>query len=227
MLRKAWWKILSFVLLTYTVIAGFTIDVPNPPGVPMEQSIRNLFFHVPMWFSMMILLFVSVFYAIKYLRNPTTNNDLYAAEYARTGILLGMLGIVTGAIWANYQWGQPWSGDAKQNGAAIAILIYFAYFVLRGSLTDPEKKARVSAVYNVFAFAMLFPCIWIMPRLVESLHPGGEGSEGNPGLDPGSMTPKLRAVFYPAVIGWTLLGTWLTTLTIRRRILEEKSLSYE
>lgn len=226
MLRKAWWKILSFVLLTYTVIAGFLIKVPNPPGVPMQQTIRNLFFHVPMWFGMMVLLLVSVVYAIKYLRKQTPINDIYAAEYARTGILMGTMGIITGAIWANYQWGAPWSGDAKQNGAAIAILIYFAYFVLRGSLnTDDEKRARISSVYNIFAFAMLFPCIWIMPRLVESLHPGGQGSQGNPALNPEDSTPLMKAVFWPAVLGWTLFATWITTLNIRRRIIQLKDFS--
>ena len=228
MLRKAWWKILSFILLTYTVFAGFLVEVPNPPGVPMQQTIRNLFFHVPMWFGMMVLFLVSVIYAIKYLSNKNPINDLYAAEYARTGILMGMLGIVTGAIWANYQWGKPWSGDAKQNGAAIAILIYFAYFVLRGSLnTDDEKRARISSVYNIFAFFMLFPCIWIMPRLVESLHPGGQGSEGNPALNPEDSTPLMKAVFWPAVIGWTLLATWVTTLNIRSRILQLKQMLHE
>ena len=50
------------------------------------------------------------------------------------GLVYGILGIITGAIWANFQWGAPWSSDPKQNGAAIAILIYFAYFVLKGSL---------------------------------------------------------------------------------------------
>ena len=98
-------------------------------------------------------------------------------EFARTGLVFGILGIVTGAIWANYQWGKPWSGDPKQNGAAIALLIYMAYFVLRGSMNDLDKRSRISAVYNIFAFAMLFPTIWILPRLTESLHPGGQGSE--------------------------------------------------
>lgn len=221
MLHKPWWKILSFILLLYTCIAGFLVTVPNPPGVPLQQTIRNLFFHVPMWFSMMILFTVSFVYALKYLSKPTIKNDVYSHQFAVTGIVLGLLGIITGAIWANYQWGQPWSGDAKQNGAAIAILIYLAYLVLRGNLTD-EKKSRIAAVYNIFAFCMLFPAIWILPRLTESLHPGGEGSEGNPGLNPKDMNSTMRMVFYPAVIGFTLLATWITTLRIRFSLLQEK-----
>jgi heme exporter protein C len=188
----------------------------------MQESIRNFFFHVPMWFGMMILFFVSLWYAIKYLRNGNIINDIYATAYASIGLLFGVLGIITGAVWANYQWGSPWVGDPKQNGAAIALLIYFAYFVLRGSLIDQEKRARLSAVYNVFAFFMLFPTLWILPRLSESLHPGGQGSEGNPGINGKDMTANMRTVFYPAVIGWTLLGVWISTLQIRYQMIQYK-----
>lgn len=222
MIRQSWWKILAFVLLMYTCTMGFLVKVPSPPGVPLQQSIRNLFFHVPMWFGMMILFIVSAVYAVIYLTRPNSKADIYSVEFARTGTVYGVLGLITGAIWANYQWGAPWSSDPKQNGALIAILIYFAYFVLRGSMNDDEKKARIGAVYNIFAFFMLFPTIWILPRLVESLHPGGQGSEGNPGLNGGDLAPSMRLVFWPAVIGWTLLGVWITTLRIRLRTLQNK-----
>jgi heme exporter protein C len=221
MIRRSWWKILAFALLMYTCTMGFMVDIPKLDG-RLQETIRNLFFHVPMWFGMMILFITSVVYAVIYLNKPNSRADVYSVEFARTGTVFGVLGLITGAIWANYQWGQPWSSDPKQNGALIAVLIYFAYFVLRGSMNDDEKKARIGAVYNIFAFFMLFPCIWILPRMVESLHPGGQGSEGNPGLNGGDLAPSMRLVFWPAVIGWTLLGVWITTLRIRLRTLQNK-----
>jgi len=205
---------------------GFFVKIPVLDG-RLKQSIRNLFFHVPMWFGMMVLFTVSVIYSIGYLSSQKQLHDDYAVEYARTGIVFGIVGLITGAIWANYQWGKPWSGDPKQNGAAIALLIYLAYFVLRGSMNDVDKRSRISAVYNIFAFAMLFPTIWILPRLTESLHPGGQGSEGNPALNGNDLDPGMRMVFWPAVIGWTLLAVWITTLRIRLRIISEKRLAHE
>ncbi len=225
MIRKNWWKVLSFLLLMYTCIFGFIVKVPVLDG-RLQQSIRVEFFHVPMWFGMMILLTTSVVYAIRYLSSQNPLHDFYAVEYARTGIVFCTLGIITGAIWANYQWGAPWSGDPKQNGAAIALLIYCAYFILRGSFTDSDKRARISSVYNIFAYCMLFPTLWILPRMTESLHPGGLGSEGNPGLNPNDTTPQLEMVLWPAVIGWTLLGVWITTLRIRFSIYQEKKLMH-
>lgn len=226
MIRQYWWKILSFVLLMYTCTMGFFVKIPVLDG-RLQQSIRNLFFHVPMWFGMMILFTVSVIYAVKYLLSQKTLHDDYAVEYARSGIVFGILGLITGAVWANYQWGKPWSGDPKQNGAAIALLIYLAYFVLRGSMNDGDKRSRISAVYNIFAYAMLFPTLWILPRMTESLHPGGQGSEGNPALNGNDLDPQMRMVFWPAVIGWTLLGVWITTLRIRLRIITEKKFAHE
>jgi heme exporter protein C len=67
--------------------------------------------------------------------------------------------------------------------------------------------------------------IMVLPRLVESLHPGGKGVEGNPGLSGKDLDPVMRMVFWPGVIGWTLLGVWMTSLRFRLKLLEEKKLT--
>ena len=122
---------------------------------------------------------------------------------------------------------KPWSNDPKQIAAAIAVLIYLAYLVLRGSMNDIDKKARISAVYNIFAYFIYIPLIIILPRLVESLHPGGmEGVKGggNPALGGDSLTPEMEMVFWPAVTGWVLLGIWISNLKIRLYLLANKNL---
>jgi len=100
--RKSWWKILSFVLLAYTIIGGFLLNVPRLPI--LNESIRNLYFHVSMWFSMMILFIVSVIYSIKYLKTFNHRNDIFASNFAAVGCFMGLLGYATGTIWANYTW---------------------------------------------------------------------------------------------------------------------------
>jgi heme exporter protein C len=221
-MKKWWWKIVCILLLVYTVTGGFLFDVPARPII--QESIRNLYFHVCMWFSMMILFTVSVVHAVKYLRNGQLRSDALSRNYAVVGILFGVLGYITGAIWASATWADAQTGfgdiarDPKLIGAAIALLIYFAYLVLRDSIDDIDKKARIGAVYNIFAFALLFPSIWIIPRLLDSLHPGGQG---NPALNPKDIDARMRLVFYPAVIGWTLLGVWIVSLKVRLKALKE------
>jgi heme exporter protein C len=216
-MRSAWWKFLSVVLLIYTVAGGMLFDVPRLDIV--NETIRGLYFHVPMWFGMVVLFLVSFIYSIKYLSDPQRSFDVYAVEFANVGTLFGVLGILTGMIWANYTWGSPWHGDPKQNGAAIALLVYFAYYVLRGSINNDEQRAKLSAIYNIFAFVAMIPLIFIIPRMTSSMHPG---NGGNPGFNMYDLDSKMRLVFYPAVIGWILLGLWITTLRIRIKLLEEK-----
>jgi len=226
-MRKSWWKIVCVILLVYAIVGGLLLPVPAIRQ--LQETIRNLYYHVCMWFAMMILFTTSVVYSVKHLRTLDYKYDIYAREYAAVGLLLGLLGYATGAIWASYTWADPNNPayasfgsivrEPKLIGAAMAILIYFAYFVLRSSITDIDKRARVSAVYNVFAYAMLFPSIWIVPRLLPSLHPG---QEGNPALNFNDIDSRMRMVFYPAVIGWTLLGVWISTLKIRLTLLKEK-----
>ncbi len=220
-MQRSWWKILAVLLLLYTFTAGFLVQVPVIGN--LYQTIRNLFFHVPMWFGQMILLLVSMIFSIRFLRSGNLVDDIKAREFARTGIIFGVLGLVTGAIWATYTWGEPWSNDPKQMAVAIALLIYLAYFVLRNSMPDMDKRARVSSVYNIFAYFIYVPLIMVLPRLVQSLHPGGEGVEGNPALGGQDLDPAMRMVFWPAVFGWTLLGVWMTTLLIRISKLKEKN----
>lgn len=213
------------VLLFFTFIAGFLVKVPHIGN--LYESIRNFFFHVPMWFGQIVLLTLSLAYSVSYLRTQNIKHDIYAAEFAKTGIIFGILGLGTGAIWATYTWGEPWSNDPKQIAAAIAILIYLAYLVLRGSMNDIDKKARVSAVYNIFAYFIYIPLIMILPRLVQSLHPGGmEGAKGggNPALGGASLDAKMEMIFWPAVTGWVLLGIWISNLKIRLSLLANKNL---
>jgi heme exporter protein C len=209
---KNWWKALSCLLLIYTVFAGFLGDVPAM--AILNESIRNLYFHVTMWFAMMILLIVSLVNSVKYLGSFHLHSDMVAEESSRVAMLFGVLGLLTGMVWAKYTWGAWWVNDVQLNGAAGTMLVYTAYFLLRSSIEDEQKRARISAVYSIFAFAMMVVFIIILPRMTDSLHPG---KGGNPGFSSYDLDHRLRLVFYPAVIGWTLLGVWIMNLRVRLR----------
>ena len=164
-----------------------------------------------------MLLLTSAVYSIRYLRRGQFDDDVVAVEFANTAILFGLLGCLTGALWANFTWGEPWPNDPKLNSVAVGMLMYLAYLILRGSFDDEQRRARISAVYNIFAFAVFIPLIFVLPRLTDSLHPG---NGGNPAFGQYDMDNRMRMVFYPAVIGFTLLGVWITELRVRLRRLK-------
>lgn len=167
-----------------------------------------------MWFAMMFILTVSLVYSIKCLRSPSADNDIIASQCVNTGMVFGLLGLITGSLWARFTWGAWWINDPKLNGAVITLLSYFAYMVLRNSIDDEQKRTRISAVYNIFAYVMLIVFVMIYPRLsaVDSLHPG---NGGNPGFNVYDLDNHMRFVFYPAVAGWVLLSAWIASITIR------------
>jgi len=187
----------------------------------LYESIRNNFYHIAMWFSMLLVFLISVIYSVRYLRTGKASDDQIACEALYVGLFFGILGLVTGSLWAKVTWGDWWPNDAKLNGTLISLLVYFAYVILRNSLDDEEKRARISAVYNIFAFPMMFVLIMVLPRLTDSLHPG---NGGNPAFSTQDLDNHLRVVSYPAWIGWMLIAVWLLQIRVRLRRLEHNRL---
>lgn len=204
-LKNNWWKLLGILILLYVIAGGLLFEAPQLPVI--RETVRNIYFHVGMWFSMMFVLFMALVFSLRYLRYSKPDDDLKAVSAVKTGLVFGVLGLVTGMVWAHNTWGSFWVNDPKLNGAAVGMLTYLAYMVLRGSVEEPEKKARLAAVYNIFAFVLYFVFIMILPRLAEgSIHPG---IEGNPALSTGDLDPRMRKVFFPAIAGWMIMAWWI------------------
>jgi heme exporter protein C len=198
-----------------TIIGGLMIPVPEL--AILHESIRNLFYHVPMWFGMTLMLLFSIIYSIRYLITNNLRDDVIAFASVKVALLYGCMGLLTGMQWARTTWGAWWVNDPKLMGAAVGLLLYLAYFILRGSIDDLDRRARVAAVTNVMFYAIFIPAIFIVPRLTDSLHPG---NGGNPAFSSYDLDNRMRMIFYPAVLGWTLLAGWIMTLVARARMIE-------
>lgn len=207
------WKFSAAALVSYSMIAGLANSVPRL--FILNETIRNLYFHVPMWFTMIALMAVSLKHSLASLRKPglaALELDRKAQLAAEVALVFAALGLFTGMVWARFTWGAFWTNDPKLNGTAAAILIYLAYFVLRSSVEDPEKRARLAGAYNVFAFVLMIVFIGVLPRMTDSLHPG---NGGNPAFGSYDLDSAMRAVFYPAVFGWIGIGLWVVELRVR------------
>ncbi|MDG1767553.1 MAG: cytochrome c biogenesis protein CcsA [Flavobacteriales bacterium] len=194
---------------------GFSI--PFQPII--YETIRNLMFHVPMWFTMFFLMGIALVSSLRYLSNSKTEHDLRALAAVQVGLVFCVLGLITGSVWARFTWGAWWVNDPQLNGALVTFLIYVAYIILRNSIEDDQKRAKIAAVFNIFAFVILFVLLMVLPRFSESLHPG---KGGNPAFNKYDLDNTLRMVFYPAVIGWILLGYWIYQLRLRLHRIEKK-----
>jgi heme exporter protein C len=226
-MKKSPYKVLTAVLLIYVFIMGLVGEVPRLPR--LYETIRNLYFHVPLWFGMIGLLAGSVYHSVRYLRNSKIEHDQRAVSLAEVAVVFGILGYATGMLWGPYAWdGGPMDWifqDPKTLGAMIGLLIYAAYFVLRASMDDEIKSARVSSVYSIFAYTLLIFFVFVFPRIsgVDSVHPG---SGGNPGFNTYDLDSNMRMVFYPAVIAYLGLGTWISELRFRIRRLQDQAAEF-
>ncbi len=210
---------------TATFASSEGIKMIKPAGIRfpyrsiLNETIRNTFFHVALWMAMFVLYVIGIVNAIKYLTSRNLKYDSMSAAYNKSGILFGLLGIVTGSLWARYTWGTWWTNDVKLNMATIAMFIYSGYLILRSSFADEEKRARISSVFSIFAFIVLIPLVFVIPRLTDSLHPG---NGGNPALGGEDLDNTLRLFFYPAIIAYILIGCWMAQLKYRYDALDKK-----
>jgi heme exporter protein C len=187
-----------------------------PTTIPFQptilETIRNLMFHVPMWFAMFFIMGLGFVASIRFMLSGDIKFDQRADAAARTGLLFGILGLITGAVWARFTWGAWWVSDPQLNGALVTVLVYSGYRILRASTADDDRVPRLAAAYNVFAFILLVVLLMILPKYNESLHPGKDGS---PGFNTYDLDNTLRLMFYPAVIGWGALCYWIYKLRLR------------
>ena len=220
------------VWMTLVVLGAFSFGgwLLNVPKINiLEHTARNLYFHVPMWFTMMAATLVSAYHSFRVLQSGDPVRDIRARTAAQFAVVFGVLGLLTGVVWARFTWYVNadiwWNFDPKQSMAAVQVLIYGAYFVLRSGIDDDRKRARVAAVYNLFAVVTVPFLLYVLPRQLESLHPG---ADGNPAFS--DIThPVMRVVFYPAVIGFIGLFWVLYTQRVRlalaaRRVLHDDDL---
>lgn len=204
------WKYVIALWMTLVIIGGFLIQIPEIPI--LEQSARNLFFHVPMWMAMFSMFTTSLVFSIRYLNSPDIELDIKAEAAARVGMVFGICGLLTGSLWARFTWGSWWTfAEPKMNLAALSMMIYVAYFVLRSAFDDEDRRAKISAVYNIFAITTIPFLLYVVPRQLTSLHPG---ADGNPAFSE-ITAPELRYILYPAMLGFIALAFWVFNITYR------------
>jgi heme exporter protein C len=213
---KHWWKVLAIILMPPLLYAAWMLPVSTQSI--LHETIRNLYFHVVMWMAMFVLFTISLVNSIMFLNTGKTKYDIRAKATVQIGMLYGTVGLLTGMVWANNTWGKPWVNDPQLNSAAITMVAYLAYLILHNSISGEQKRGKVAAVYNIFAFALMFILLGIYPRLNESLHPG---KGDNPGFgNYKDISGSMRYIFYGSILVWTLVGIWMYTILCRMRRIE-------
>jgi heme exporter protein C len=223
------WKLFLGLWMTLVIVLALSLpmtthpekwyELPTIPG--LEEKARIMFFHVPTAWLASVAFVMSMIYGIQYLRKKRVEDDLKSASAAGLGFMFCVLATVTGAIWAKFSWGTYWNWDPRQTSIFVLLLIYGSYFALRSAVEIEEKRAALSAVYSIIAAVTMPFFMFIMPRILASLHP-------EPILNVQGkvhMNPTMLIIFLSSLAGFTGLFFWMWNLHVRTTRLENAPLT--
>ena len=206
----------ALALLNGPILYDPNITLPYIVG--LEERARIIFFHVPMSWIATVAYLISMIYAVGFLRNRNIENDTRSMAAASVGTLFAFLATITGAVWAKFNWGSFWNWDPRETSIFLLLLVYGAYFLLRGSIEDQDKRARLSAAYSIVAFVTVPFLVFILPRLLPGLHPGSaDDTNAGPLLSPKSdaINVTKQIVFGLSLFSFTLVFYWMMNMKIR------------
>ena len=198
-----WWKFL--VLVAMSVIIWFSFTTPAPQQVIGEAS-RIFYYHIPQAWICVLAFAMSMFFSIRYLTTRQPAEDDRAVTAAQLGLVFCILATLTGSIFAKVTWGSFWNWDPRETSIFILLLIYGAYFALRGAIEVEEKRAALSAVYSIFAFVTVPFLIFVVPRITPSLHPEDSIVDENMKF---TMGPTVRLIFFSSLAVFTIIYFWM------------------
>ena len=219
MARERWATLAKIALgvgLGAVIVAAGLVPKPVDQG----QGGRILFWHIPAAWVATLAFILSSGYSVRYLLRRRPADDYRAVNAATLGIVFCLLATASGALFARIAWGAFWNWDPRQTTIVFLLLFYAAYLGLRAAIADEERRATLSAAYNVLALVVVPFLVLVAPRLATpTLHP--DTILNVRGAATAGLSPLFRAVFLAALAGFTGLFLWAYALANRASRIEQ------
>jgi heme exporter protein C len=194
----------TFGVALLLLVAAYCALFVAPNEATMGLIQRIFYFHVPFGWSAFVAFAISFVSSIAYLRSRAPKWDWLAVSSAEVGVPFVTVMLVTGPIWAHPVWGIWWTWDARLTSTFVLWVLYVCYLLLRTLIDEPERRAVVSAVFNIFA-AFDIPLVYFSIWFFRTQHPqpviGGGGS-----MDPRML--QVLLVSWMAFLCFAFLVCW-------------------
>ena len=155
----------------------------------MLLSQKIFYFHMPVAITSFIALGFGCYYAVRFLMTKNQRFDTCSRICLEIALLFVVLTMITGEMWTRFEWGVWWSWEPRLTTYLILMLIVIAYFVLRSSVDEPERRATFAAVVAIIATIDVPICFMITRLIPSSIHPVV--------LREGGMSPEMGYVRGP------------------------------
>ncbi|MCC7497409.1 MAG: cytochrome c biogenesis protein CcsA [Bryobacterales bacterium] len=203
------------VLLVMIGVAGLLLVrnllvMAQLPDEVMQGAIfRIIFFHVPAAWTAFLGFFAALVASILYLVRGNLKFDAFAVAVTEVGLAFGAANLISGMIWGREIWGIWWTWDPRLTSMLVCWLLYSGYLMLRRAVEEPTQRARVSAVFSIFAFADV-PIVWFSIKWWRTQHPQPVVWGG------GSMDPSYWNMLFLNWIPFLLLGLVFVAIRMRQ-----------
>ena len=197
------------LLAAWLVVANIAVMLLVLPDEMAQGAIyRIIFFHVPAAWTAFLGFLTAVIASVAYLAGKNLRYDALAVSVTEVGLAFGAANLVTGMIWGRIIWGIWWTWDPRLTSMLVCWLLYAGYLMLRRAVEEPTQRAKVSAVFSIFAFADV-PIVWFSIKWWRTQHPQPVVWGG------GSMDHSMWNMLF---LNWApLLLLFVVLVTIRMR----------
>ena len=220
-------RILSIITTAVMLVATYMIFFYLPQmrgdgGQILDSSFKIFYFHLPIAITSYFAFFVVFVASIVYLKKGTHTLDVIARCSAEIGLIFAALVLVTGSIWGHATWGVYWTwNDIRLVTSLVLFLIYIAYLMMRQAIEEPEKRARLSAVFGIVGFASV-PLSFLSIRIWQSYaHPlmFGSGAQSSGG---GLEGTSLKLTLLVNFIAFFLLYATMLAYRVQNENIQEE-----
>ena len=207
-MRNKAFYILSALAIFMLVRNLHAIMLEVPDDAEQGVVARIIYFHVPAAFTAFTGFFAALVASALYLATKNFWYDSVAVAITEVSLAFATVNLVTGPIWARRSWGIWWTWDARLTSMLFCFVLYVSYLALRSALEEPTQRARISAVFSIFAFADV-PIVWYSIEWFRTQHPA-------PVLrGAGYMDPFMKSTMY---LNWpTLMLVAVILILLRLR----------
>jgi heme exporter protein C len=190
----------GLVLAALLAACGCMIFLFAPREVTMGDVQRIVYLHVAVaWCGLAGCVGMGLA-AATYLARRAPAWDHWSQAAGELGWLCTTLTLATGSLWAHEAWNTWWTWEPRLTASLILWIVFAGYFLVRSSIDDPERRARLSAVLAILALADI-PMVIMATRWFRGIHP----------VTP-EMDPRMRLVLLTSVVSMSVLFVLLVLL---------------
>lgn len=180
---------------------------------------KIFYFHVPVAEISFVVFAFAAFYAVRFLMTHDREYDMKGRVSMEVTLVFVGLTMATGILWTRAAWGVWWDWEPRLTTYFILTLLVIAYFVLRNSVEDEERRAVYAAVFSILAFIDV-PISFFITRLIPSNHPVIESG----GLEGPMLVSFIVAQIGMIALGYAIYQLRMGEMQLRDRIEQAKTL---